>query len=668
MNPVKIKKGFWFDRLEVNARSAIFHQWDQLVASGCIENFRIVAGEAEGFREGWFFADSDAYKWLEAAARIWGLQHDPRLAALMDELIALLERAQMPDGYLFTYNQIHFPGTRWQNLQIEHELYCQGHLIEAGVSHYQATGRANLLEIAHRAAARIVTDFRGKGGEYTPGHEEIEIALLRLHHVTQDDKDYLEMARQFIEQRGRAPHFALSILRQNQSVARRGRVIEKQKQAYLSQHPDYKPFRLPPENVAKKPRGTALRWAAGALSGTYFQQHAPVREQSVPLGHSVRFAYLETAVAMLARESGDRTLVPALERAWERMVARRMYVTGGIGSQPGLEGFGDDYDLAPEFAYAETCAALASMFWNWEMAQLTGEAKYTDLFEWQLYNAAGVGMGLDGKTYLYNNPLTCHGGVERKPWYAVPCCPSNISRTWADLGRYIFSTTPGTLRVHQYISCSISDEVIEMKDGSAVKASLEMESDLPWSGRARLKFTGIELFDPGLPVSWDLQLRLPAWASGASIRVNGTPVTAPAVSSAEPHDITASGCDPRSAAFQTLHFPWSTADTIEIDFEMPVKLRRAHPKVRGHRSKAAVTRGPLVYCLESVDNPGVDIFSACLDPDSLSPVHDEEMLGGVTKILAKTKDGVPLVLIPYFLWGNRGPSQMITWLDIREGS
>ena len=198
----------------------------------------------------------------------------------------------------------------------------------------------------------------------------------------------------------------------------------------------------------------------------------------MPVGHSVRFAYLETAIAMLARETGDATLVPALEQAWEHMVTRRMYVTGGIGSLPGMEGFGNDYELDPEYAYAETCAALASLFWNWEMAQLRNQAKYSDLFEWQLYNAAAVGMGLDGTTYLYNNPLTCQGGVTRQPWYAVPCCPSNLSRTWANLSQYSYTHNEGRIFLHQYISISV-EKIIQLDmEGNEVNLIMRMDSTI----------------------------------------------------------------------------------------------------------------------------------------------------------------------------------------------
>ena len=653
----KITSGFWHDRLEVNARRAIFHQWDQLEASGCIENFRIAAGEVDGFREGWFFADSDAHKWLEAASRIYASHPTPQLATLMDDFIALLARAQQPDGYLFTYNQIHFPDVRWKNLQIEHELYCHGHLIEAGVSHYEATARMDMLTIARRAADRIVADFLGKGTDQTPGHEEIEIALLRLYQVT-GHKPYLDMARQFIEQRGRNPLFALSIIRQNSSVDSRGKCVQQRKQEYIAAHPEIKPFQLPPDNDSKKPSNSKLRWYASALSGKYFQQHSPVRKQTVPVGHSVRFGYLETAVAMLARESGEKSFIPALEKVWEHMVTRRMYVTGGIGSLPGLEGFGNDYELDPEYAYAETCAALASMFWNWEMARLTGEAKYSDLLEWQLYNASAVGMGLDGTSYLYNNPLTCRGGVTRKPWYAVPCCPSNLSRTWADLGKYIYSVkgvqslptlhnSQNELWIHQYISSQYENDF----------AKIELHSELPWTGKAKITVTPIS------SAEFTLNLRIPSWCGTETSHIACNGELVPVSSALQPREKTASGYDPRESGWLNIQCTWNSGAVIELDFEMPIHLRRAHPKVKEHQGKVAVTRGALVYCLEDIDNPNVNILNGKVDTTSLQPVFDESLLGGIMKIEAKSTTGHPLTFIPYHLWGNRGESTMTVWVN-----
>ena len=577
-------------------------------------------------------------------------------------LLLSLAQAQTPDGYLFTYNQIHFPDLRWQNLQIEHELYCYGHLIEAGVSHYKATGRTDLLDIAHKAALRVVTDFRGKGAGQTPGHEEIEIALLRLYEITKD-AIYLELARQFIEQRGRSQGFAFSVLWQNLQVGKRDRSVQLQRQQYMAEHPAYTPYQLPPGNQAKKPWNAVLRWYASALSGKYFQQHVPVREQTVPVGHAVRFAYLETAVAMLARLSQDSSLVEPLEQAWERMVARRMYLTGGIGSLPALEGFGRDDELDPEFAYAETCAALGCLFWNWEMAQLTGKARYSDLFEWQLYNAAAIGMGLEGDTYFYNNPLVCRGWVSRKAWYAVPCCPSNLSRTWASLGKYIYSGELGALVIHQYISSQFS-VFINGENKQRAEVKFEMQSELPWEGEVVFRIIDIFNQNPEEPAVFSIKLRQPSWADKMLLKINDQPSLDVSLESESFQPTTSSGFDPRLAVFRTLPRSWEKGDVITIHFEMPIQARRTHPRVKGHSGKAALSRGPLVYCLEEPDNPDVDLFSVEMAPDSLVAILDPALLGGLVKVVGKTNEGAQLTFIPYFLWGNRGPSQMTLWVNM----
>ncbi len=643
-----ISGGFWGERLTVNATRALPHQWRQLEASGCIANFRIAAGEAAGFRTGWFFADSDAYKWLDAAARAYAAHPDPELGHRMDAFAALLARAQAPDGYLFTYNQIHFPGTRWTNLQIEHELYCHGHLIEAGVSHYLATGKGTMLTVACKAADRIVADFAGRGPAFTPGHEEIEIALLRLYRVT-GRPAYLDQARQFIEQRGRLGTlpFAISLWRQNADVAARSRIVAQQRQAYLASHPDYRPPELPPGNTAARPRASALRWYLNALSGRYFQQHAPIRRQTVPVGHAVRFGYLQTAIAMLYQLSGDATLLPALAAAWEHMVARRMYVTGGVGSLPGIEGFGRDFELDPEYAYAETCAALACLFWNREMALITGEAKYSDLFEWQLYNAAAVGMGWDGESYLYNNPLACRGGVTRRPWYAVPCCPSNLSRTWASLGDYIYSVRDGDLWVHQYVSSRA-----DLGDGLQVA----VESGLPWDGHVRLRF------ETAAPMPRAVHLRIPSWAETWSLSLNGEPLRAAVSRPAAPE--TACGCVPHRARFLPVERTWRDGDELALAFDMGIRLLRQDRRLPRCGGRVAISRGPLIYCLESTDNPTMPLFDVTLDPASLRAVWDPDLLGGAVVLRGQAQDGRPLTFIPYFLWANRGPSQMNIFVDI----
>jgi DUF1680 family protein len=333
------------------------------------------------------------------------------------------------------------------------------------------------------------------------------------------------------------------------------------------------------------------------------------------------------------------------------MVTRRMYVTGGLGAQPGLEGFGNDYELNPEYAYAETCAALASMFWNWELALLTGQAKYSDLFEWQLYNAAAVGMGLSGEDYLYNNPLACRGGVRRKPWYAVPCCPSNLSRTWADLGGYIYAASEDSLTIHQLIGSALEVEL------AGTPVSVEMTASLPWEGKVSIRL------QPETPAEFALSLRIPSWAAEtAHLAINQQPMELyPLPARFKP---TACGYDPRLSRLAALRRRWSAGDEITLSMDMPITLQRAHPKVKGHAGKAVLTRGPLVYCLESMDNPGVDIFNDRLRTDGLRAEYKPDMLGGIMVLHGATVTGAPVTAIPYHLWGNRGESQMNVWVNI----
>jgi DUF1680 family protein len=648
---VAIVRGFWQPRLEMNARNAIPHQWEQLEASGSIDNFRVLAEGKQFFREGWFFSDSDAYKWLDAAARMYAIDPSDELAERMDACIELLGAAQDPDGYLYTYNQIHFPDSRWTNLQIQHELYCHGHLIEAAVSHFQATGQRSLLTIAEKAADLLVRGFMGEGPKHTPGHEEIELALIRLYRIT-DEARYLSLAEQFVEERGRARPFASLIFRENQDVGRRAEVVKSRRERYLAEHPEREAFRLPAGNVARKPPGIQLRFYLSALTGKYFQQHRPVRDQTVPVGHAVRFAYLETAITMLCRERDDGTLLSALEQAWERMVNRRMYVTGGIGSLPTIEGFGRDYELDPEYAYAETCAALGCMFWNGEMTLLTGQAKYADLFEWQLYNAALVGMGLDGRSYLYNNPLVCRGGISRQSWYDVPCCPSNLSRTWAALGTYLYSHKGGDLWVHQYIGSQAQVDL-------GVPAKVRVESGLPWAGDVAIHLS------PQAPTAFTLHLRIPSWTDRFRLWVNGQILeTASPPEGTAGFEEPASGYAPQRAYYLPLTRTWSPGDTVEIEFQMPVMIRKAHRKVKSVRDHVALTRGPLVYCLESVDNSGLDLLQIRIDPSSVRAEFDPDLLGGIWVLQGETIERRFFTAVPYAYWANRSESQMAVWVRV----
>jgi len=659
---VKIRDGFWGPRLEMNAEIAIFHQWEQLEKTGCIENFRLVADKKEGFRRGYFFADSDAFKWLDAAARVYASYPSEKLKSLVDDFIDLIERTQTADGYIYTYNQFHFPEARWQNLQIEHELYCHGHLIEAGVSHFEATGKRTLLDIVIKSADLLVRDFSAAGPQGTPGHQEIEIALIRLYRATQNHK-YLDLAEHFIEQRGQTKPFIAHILNNHQSYTQRSEVVNEKYTEYLAAHPEHpETFQMPGDNVSPNPPWGKQRWFLNMASGKYFQQHKPVRKQTKPVGHSVRFTYLETAIAMLYQENGDNTLRQTLEKAWDHMVSRRMYVTGGIGSLPNIEGFGRDFELNPKFSYSETCAALGNIFWNWELTLSTAEAKYADLTEWQLYNAAAVGLAQEGTSYLYNNPLACEGDVTRQKWFKCPCCPSNVSRTWADLGKYVYSFGAEGVWVHQYIGNQVmNDNGLRIKEPALSKVEgigVKMESGLPWDGKVKI------FLDPKESREFTVNLRVPSWSDGLRLEVNGeTMAGGRARVDGIPHlqFTTASGFDPRQSYYLPVRRAWSPGDVIELEFEMKIQIRSTHPKVKATRGQVAVTRGPLVYCLESNDNPNLDIFKVQLDPASLDVEFDTSLFDGITVLRCQTAEGRPVTAIPYFLWANRGKSQMTVY-------
>jgi hypothetical protein len=328
-----------------------------------------------------------------------------------------------------------------------------------------------------------------------------------------------------------------------------------------------------------------------------------------------------------------------------------MYITGGIGALASNEGFGRDYELDVEMAYAETCAALGCMFWNWEMALITRQAKYTDLFEWQLYNAAAVGIALDGRSYLYNNSLACRGELTRAGWYEVPCCPSNVARTWAALGAYVYSHEADALWVHQYIG---SETQVEL---GGVSVRLRLASGLPWDGDVWVQVW------PESPVYFTLHLRIPSWVDGYRLKINGQayePPVRPATDGVP--EQTASGYSPYQAYYIPLARRWLPGDVVELDLPVSITVRQPHPKRKDLRGKVALTRGPLVYCLESIDNPDLDIFQARIDCVTLEATFSWDHFGGTWVLQGKTAHGTPFSAIPYYAWANRSPSQMTVWM------
>ncbi|NPD89548.1 MAG: glycoside hydrolase family 127 protein [Asgard group archaeon] len=650
ISKVKIKDNFWTPKLETNASTAIFHQWAMLEETKCIDNFRILTEKEDGFREGLVYWDSDAHKWSEAAARILVNFKDKNLEDILKEYISLIEKTQTKDGYLFTYNQFNFPKKRWKNLLIEHELYSLGHLIEAGIAHHDISGRKKYLNIAIKTADLLVKVFNESNSRKIPGHQEIEIALIKLFRKTKNEA-YLILASNFIEKRGRNLFHPFQLLREYLSYSIREKKVTKRRRLYYSDN-SLEGVRLLNGLEYHGKSSLNLKYILSALSGQNLQNQKPIRKMKKPVGHSVRFGYYATAAALLYQETGDATLLATLEMMWDNMVQKKMYLTGGIGARAILEGFGNDYELDNLLSYNETCAAISSVFWNWEMLLSTGDSKYADLIEWQLYNAVLPGMSLDGKSYAYSNPLESRGGVKRQEWYKTACCPSNISRTLAQLGKFIYTSKVNEVWIHQYIGSEL-----ELKMGRKANKPVQitMNSELPWEGNIRINIVNKEKY------RFTLYLRIPSWTRDCEIIVNGEKIEVE-----EPNNEkvrTASGYSPYDSYYITIQKSWKVNNKIEIYFPVRVKQQISHPKVKNNRSKIALTRGPLVYCFEGIDNPTHNIPSAEINLDQPFKIEQDDLLNGIISIRAKDFGFNTLTAIPYYSWANRGDSPMQIWID-----
>lgn len=463
---VTVSDPFWAPRMETNRKTTLALEYRQMKDTGRIDVLRMdwVPGKEPRPHQFW---DSDVAKWIEAAAYSLATHPDPELERLVDETIALFAGAQQPDGYLNSYFTLVEPENRWKNLRDMHELYCAGHLIEAAVAHFRATGKRTLLDVMVRYADYIDSVFgEGPGKRYgTPGHEEIELALVKLYHVTGQER-YLRLSEFFLNQRGMTP----SVFQ----VERPGE--------------EYRP------------------------ELGYHQDHLPVREQTTAEGHAVRAMYLYSAMADVAAETGDTGLLNACEALWENVTSRRMYVTGGVGSSAQGERFTGDYDLPNETAYAETCAAIGLVFWAHRMLQLTGDSRYADVMERALYNGTVSGLSLDGTKFFYVNPLESAGGHHRQDWFGCACCPPNIARMVASLGGYAYSASQDAVWVHLYVAGSAEFEI------GGRKVRLEQESQYPWDGKVTLRVA------PESPARFTLRLRIPDWCSAATLLVDGAPV------------------------------------------------------------------------------------------------------------------------------------------------
>ncbi|WP_156519046.1 glycoside hydrolase family 127 protein [Mangrovibacter phragmitis] len=622
------------------------YQWDALndriadtEPSHAIENFRIAAGQQAGEFYGMVFQDSDVAKWLEAVA--WSLcqKPDAELEHIADGVIELVAAAQCEDGYLNTWFTVKAPEQRWSNLAECHELYCAGHMIEAGVAFFQATGKRRLLDVVCRLADHIDHVF-GPGEHQLqgyPGHPEIELALMRLFDVTQEPR-YRELTHFFVTQRGQSPHYY------DEEYEKRG------KTSYWN---TYGPAWMVKDKA-------------------YSQAHLPLVEQNQATGHAVRFVYLMTGVAHLARLSEDETLRQSCLRLWQDMAQRQMYITGGIGSQSSGEAFSSDYDLPNDTVYAESCASIGLMMFARRMVEMEADSQYGDVMERALYNTVLGGMALDGKHFFYVNPLEVqpkavpfnhvydHIKPVRQRWFGCACCPPNIARLLTSLGHYIYTPRSDALYVNLYVG-----NEAELVAG-AVGLRLRLSGNYPWDEQVTLSVLSPE------PVTHTLALRLPDWCPSPSVTLNGQPVQGDVV-----------------RGYLHLQRTWREGDTLCLTLPMPVRRVYGNPLVRHQAGKVALQRGPVVYCLEEADN-GAQLHNLWL-PENAVP----RLLNGTAslahKVLLQAEglryqanqpekqalwryDAHPatpvphtLTFIPWFAWANRGEGEMRVWVNEAPG-
>ncbi len=631
LRDVSFDHGFLAGRARCVRETVIPQQWDALndripgaERSGCVHNVQVAAGEKAGEFHGLFWQDSDLAKWIEAASFSLAGKPDAALDAELDRIIASLAKAQQPDGYLNTYFQLVEPQNRWANLRDAHELYVAGHLIEAGVAHFEATGKRSLLEVVCRLADLIARTFgRGEGQicGYC-GHEEIELALVKLARAT-GEKRYLDLAAYFIDERGASPNYF------EQEARRRG---------------DLKlPWHMHHDGLAT------------------LQAAVPVRSLTEPVGHAVRMMYLLAAMADLARERGDDRLRERCERLWQATLARHVYVTGGVGSEPYGEKFCEPFDLPPDRAYAETCAAIGVMMVARRMLELRRDGATADAMERALYNNVLSGLALDGKTYFYVNPLEvvpavakrrfeCHlVKTQRVPWFGCACCPPNVARLLMSLAHYAYSREADGLTVHLYAGGDVRFEV----DG--VESRIAVTTEYPWEEQVTFEWQGT------MPVSCTLRLRLPGWCRERRLSLNGA-VVVPVV----------------DGGYAVLRRRWTAGDRVELTLPMPVERVRADPRVASVAGRVALQRGPVVYCWEEADNGPALAAVGLPATAALNARFDADTLGGCVVVDADgwreangdnlysmqpaDREPARLRAIPYALWANRGEGEMRVWI------
>ncbi len=610
-NKVKVNGGFWGVRLETNRTSTLPANWRKCEETGRIENFEKAAKLKPGKHKGIFFDDSDVYKVCEGAAYTLAIQPDPALDKYLENLVTLFAEAQEPDGYLYTARTIdpEHPANcgdfRWANLKDCHEMYCMGHMIEAAVAHYQATGRRTFLEVAIKCGDLLDRSF-GEGKKYgICGHPEIELALAKLYRATGDAK-YLNLAKFFVDQHGNKEHREV--------------------------------------------------W------GPYCSDEKPILQMDEVVGHAVRAGYFYSGVADVAALTGKPEYIDAIDRLWENMVSKKMYLTGGVGAKQEGEAFGANYELPNKTAYCETCAAIANALWNQRMFLLHGDGKYMDVFERIIYNGFLSGLSMEGDTFFYPNPLIVEGSYKRSPWFGCSCCPTNDVRFVPSLPGAAYAVEKDRIYVSLYMG---GEAEVEAPFGTV---KIGQETNYPWDGTVALTVT------PDKAGTFGLCLRIPGWAQGRPVpsdlyRYMDANAASPQLSiNGKPLALQI------EKGYAVIHRAWKAGDKVELTLDMPVRRVLAHEAVEDDRGRVALERGPIVFCTEGIDNGGHALSLYLPDNAPLATefradlLHGVQVITGMARALQRGENNAvndvewPMVAIPNYAWGHRGTGDMAVWM------
>ena len=611
---VKVTDSFWGQRLQASREVTIPLAFSKCEETGRYENFIKAAHPSDTYKvEGFSFDDTDVYKTIEGASYSLQTYPDKKLQKYIDSILVIVAGAQEPDGYLYTARTMNpkhphnWAGKeRWVAVEtLSHEFYNLGHMVEGAVAHYQATGKRNFLDIAIKYADCVCREI-GNGPEqkkYVPGHQIAEMALVKLYMVT-GDKKYLDQAKFFLDTRG-----------------------------YTSR------------------------------KDAYSQAHKPVVEQDEAVGHAVRAVYMYSGMADVAAITGDSSYIKAIDKIWDNIVSKKIYITGGIGARNAGEAFGNNYELPNLSAYCETCAAIGNVYMNYRLFLLHGDAKYFDVLERTLYNGLISGVSLDGGSFFYPNPLSSSGKYSRKPWFGCACCPSNVSRFIPSLPGYVYAVKDDQVYVNLFLSNKAELKVDKKK------IILEQETDYPWKGDIRLKIAqGNQNFT--------MKLRIPGWVRG---NVLPGDLYAYADNQKPVYRVSVNGQTVKSDVnngYLSIARKWKKGDVVEVHFDMLPRIVKANPKVEADRGRVAVERGPIVYCAEWPDNR-FNIHSVLLNQHPQFKVTEKpELLYGINQLTTDAQalsydmagklvaKDVELTLIPYYAWAHRGEGDMEVWLPI----